>query len=270
MPIKMNDVVIIGDDGKFTPEFNPGMLGDEYKDSKFFETTPDVSSLLKVAVDTKRAMGKKLEGHIAPLGENPTDEEKATHRKNLMSGLGTVVEKVEDYALAKPENWPEGVPYDGESSKHMSTYLLERGWPKEDVQGLVSVYNKMSLERYVAFKRAEQDTFDTEVKELKVDWKGSALIKKTRTAAKAMIQFGTDELIAAMKESGLVTTPDDFTKWQGLNISAAQIRVWNNIGEAMKSDAAITDEGLTKGDQKAEQKGKLSKIYDHETSKSMT
>lgn len=270
MPITMNEVVIMGDDGKFTPEFNPGLLGDEYKDTNFFKNAPDLTSVLKVAVDTKRAMGKKTEGHIPPLGENPTDEEKATHRKNLMAGLGTAVEKVEDYALAKPEDWPEGLPYDEETSSQMATYLLSKGWPKEDVQELVSTYDKMVLERHAAFVVAAQDAYDESVKELKVDWKGPALIKKTRTAAKAMIQFGTDELIAAMKESGLVTTPDDFKKWQALDITIPQIRVWNNIGEAMKSDKAITDEGISGPDQEKEQKGKLSKIYDHSTSQAMT
>lgn len=270
MPIKINDVVIMEDDGKFTPEFNPGLLGDEYKDSKYFGETPDIISLMKRAVDTKSAFGKKIEGHIPPLGENPTDEERATYRKNLMTGLGTVVEKVEDYGLAKPEDWPEGLPYDEETSTQMAAYLLGRGWPKEDVQDLVSVYDKMVLERHAAFVGAAQDAYDEKVKELKVDWKGPLLIKKTRTAAKAMIQFGTDELIVAMKESGLVTTPDEFKKWQALDITTDQIRVWCNIGEAMKSDAAITDEGLPGAQHKADQKTKHSKIYDHPTSKDMT
>lgn len=270
MPIKMNDIVIMGDDGKFTSEFNPGLLGDEYKDTGIFKNVPDISSMMKLAIDTKRKMGEKVEGHIPPLGENPTDEEKATHRKNLMAGLGTVVEKVEDYELAKPEDWPEGLPYDEGSAAQMATHLLSRGWPKEDVQELVGVYDKMVLERHKAFAEAAQTAYAEDVKELKVDWKGTALIKKTRTAAKAMIQFGTDELIAAMKESGLVTTPDDFKKWQALDISTDQIRVWCNIGEAMKSDKAITDEGQPGAQHVADQKAKRSKIYDHPTSQDMT
>lgn len=270
MPITMNDVVIMGDDGKFTPEFNPGLLGDEYKDTHLFKNAPDITSVLKLAIDTKRAMGKKIEGHIPPLGENPTDKEKATHRKNLMAGLGTVVEKVEDYALVKPEGWPEGAPYDEETTKYFANYLFAQGWPKEMVQELTAEYDKYVLGRFEVFAEAQQTAWDTSVKELKVDWKGPALIKKTRTAAKAMIQFATDELVTAIKESQLITSPDDFEKWKTLGVTTDQIRVWSNIGEKMKSDRAITDEGVPGAQQKADQKTKRSKIYDHETSKDMT
>ena len=259
MAVKINDITIMGDDGKFTPEFNPGMLGEEYKDSKFLETTPDLVSLMKAGIDTKSALGKKLEGHIAPLGENATDDEKAAHRKSLMSGLGTSVEKVEDYGLVKPEDWPENVPFDEENTKVFADFLFGRGWPKEEVQELVSLYNKNAVTKY-----------NDSVKQLKSDWKGDALIKKARTAAKAMVQFGTDELVKVVNEAGLITTPDDFKKWQDLNISAAQIRVWANIGEKMKSDSAIPDEGSNKGDKKQMKKSKMNLVYDHSTSQNMT
>lgn len=270
MPIKINDVVIMGDDGKFTPEFNPGLLGDDYKDSKFLETTPDLVSLMKAGIDTKSALGKKLESHIAPLGENPSEEEVATHRKSLMAGLGTVVENADGYELGKPEDWPEGIPFDEETTKHFADYLFSKGYPKEMVRELVSEYNGVVLKRFEEFARDEQEGWDKDVRELKSDWKGATLIKKARTAAKAMLQFATDELVGEIKKADLVTTPDDFGKWQALGMTAAQIRVWNNIGEKMKSDKAITDEGISEADKKGDQKGKLSRIYDHATSQDMT
>lgn len=257
---------LIGEDGKFTPAFTawlPTVLGEEHKDTKMFENTPDLVSMVKSSADTKSALGKKLEGVIQKPGENATDAEKVEYQTVLLQELGAP--ETADYGLTKPEDWPEAVPFDEELMTDFQNYFFEKKWPVGMVQELMAKYNGICLERLKQYAEAQETAHQEAVRDFKQRHKGDALTKKMRIAAKATLQFATDERIKLIQEAKLLETPADFDKWRSLGFSPEQIEVWANIGEKMKSDAAISDEGSGIGESTGK-KTALSKMYDHPTS----
>lgn len=273
MPEKIDYTNALTSEGAFTPEFLaqlPALAGDAHKGTKVFEATPGLPSMAKAYADTKSAYGEKLENVIQKLPEGATDEQKAEYRSKLLSYLG-VPEKVEDYALTtKPEGWPDGLPFDDAFMKELQDYFFEKEVPLSMGQELVAKYHEILLQRVDEQLKAEEKIFDDQVTARKAAWKGDELTKKTRTAAKAMLQFSTKERIEKIKESKLLDNPTDFEIWRSLYVAPDQTVVWANIGEAMGSDNPPSDEGGAGGAGGSDRKKALKKVYDHSTSAELT
>lgn len=258
----------IGEDGNFTDGFASAAteaLGDNYKGSKIFEPIKNPADLLSVYADTKTAYGKKLEGVIQKPAANATDQEKAEYSKTLLTELGTP-EKPEDYEFIRPEKLPEGMEYDENTEAYFRKIFFDIGVPKSIAGALSAKFNEMQIAAYNESVTKTSQQFIEDVKSLDNDWRGDKAVLNNRQAFKAIMQFGTDDLKKTLKEGNINNTLTDHVKWRALGFSPAQRRVWANIGAAMKSDEAITNEG-TPGSSNTDQNTTMSKIYDHPTSK---
>jgi len=88
----------IGTDGSLKEGWT-GILDEGYRDEKTLSTIKDVKSLAKIAVDTKRMVGKNK---IAIPTESSAPEEWAEYYR-----VGGRPDTVEDYGLAAPEGFPQ-------------------------------------------------------------------------------------------------------------------------------------------------------------------
>lgn len=103
-------------------------------------------------------------------GETSTDEERAEHRKQINSYLG-VPANTEGYEVAKPEDMPEGMPYDEEYTAMMLKYMLEAGAPKELVKGFVKLNNEYNIKAFTGFQNWQKENGEKGIGLLKDLWK---------------------------------------------------------------------------------------------------
>lgn len=159
------------------------------------------------------------------------------YSKLLKTELGAA-KTVEDYQLPLP---------DGEEDKEYSVLVkqvfLEEGIPVNSAINIANKVNAFNKQRMEAAKQELENLFATQSKTYKDSHKGDTLVTGTRTAIKAIVQFGTPELVKAIKDSKILSNPSDLGKLRGLEIWPSQLAIWENIGTMMKSDAAITNEG---------------------------
>lgn len=272
MPITINGVEMMTDDGKFTENFSPAIAGDAYKDRKDFTDgrSPDLPTLVKGYLDGQTSISKhaaKMENVIQRPGNNATEDEKAEFHKILLKELGAP-EKVEDYDLAPPE----GMQHDETLIAEAKNWFLEIGLPPSMAKVLVDRWDSYAAAKMKEAKDADNAAFENEAKTFKSEHPGDKLTLDTRIAAKAMIQFGGEETAKAIKEGGLLTEnkTGDLDVWkEKLGIWPRQLAAYAKIGAAMKSDEAITNEGepiSSTGPAKGSKEEKIAKVYDHPTS----
>lgn len=258
MPVTIDNVEVMSDDGAFTDSFTPSILGKDYAETKVFESTPNLLSLAKAYADTKSDYGRKLEGVIQRPGESAGEQEKAEFRKTLLKELGAP-ESVDAYEFTPPE----GIEHDAELVSRFKAFALREGMAPSVAQGLVSLWDTYQSELLEKITNAREDNFNQEVKTLKTEMPGEALTRNGRLAAKALLEFGAKEHIDKIKELRIIDTPDDFVKWRELGVDAANFRILANIGAKMGLDKAITDEGETPPSEKS---GEGPDMFDHPTS----
>jgi hypothetical protein len=264
----MNDVAIMTDDGKFTSDFKPEMLGDEYKDSKFLETTPDLVSLMKAGIDTKSALGKKLENVIQKPGENATEQELADYNKALKEARGAP-DSVEAYDW-KP---PDGQTHDENLVKLFKEVFLEIGLPPSDAEVLVGKWDAYQAQVVAQMQAAQKAADDAEDAAWTTAHPGDSAVTDGRTAVKALLMYAGEDFAKEVKEAKLIDDPGNLAKWRKLGISPASIDFYTKIGKDMKADTAITNEGdptnTTETKHKAGERTKeelIPKVYTHPTS----
>ncbi|KKL05474.1 hypothetical protein LCGC14_2605680 [marine sediment metagenome] len=196
MTVSIGETVVMGDDGVITDNFKPSMLGDDYADSKFFDTIPDLTSLMKSAADSKSALGKKLEDVIQRPGENATDAEKSAYQAEIRKASGAA-DKVEDFEF--------GITVEGEAheefTKIFKEKFLEFGFSPSVASELVELYDVTQATVQEAIQAQQDQAFKDEVAAFKKDHLGDKLVVGTRTAAKAIIAFGDDDLKTKVKEA---------------------------------------------------------------------
>lgn len=238
MPVQIDGVTIMTDDGKFTSDFKPSMLGDDYAGSQLFEKTPDILALCKVAHDSKSALGKKLENVINRPGKDATEEDLKNYRETLISELG-LPEKAEDYDFTPPQ----GVNADEEVIKRMGELLLKNKVPKVIADPIIRDFNEYQKELLDQQFSRMNEQFKNESAEFLKLHPGNSSVVAARTALKAIMQFGSDEVKNAIKDAKAFDDPGNLEKLRDLGFWPSQLAVWENIGKAMKSDMAISNEG---------------------------
>ena len=260
----------IGDDGNFTEGFGQAAvsaLGEGYEGSKVFEGITNPAGMIKAYADTKKAYGQKLEGVIKKPGEDASDEERAEYSKQLLAELGAP-EKAEDYEFYRPEELPEGMVYDEEVEASFREMFFEMGVPADMANKFSQKFSEVQIARHNAAVEEGNRQFTEQASQLDKDWTGDKKVINNRVAFKAIMQFGTDDHKQILKEANINGNVTDHEAWRRLGFTPNQRRVWANIGNAMKSDTAITDEGSPNSGDSG--KTGLSSVYDHPTSAVLT
>lgn len=264
MTVKLNDVEIMTEDGQLTEGFNPGMIDEKYKDSKYFETRKDIKSIMKSALETKSAYDKKLENVIQKPAADATPEQKAEYRKALAREMGAP-EKSDAYEFEAP---PEGLQHNEELVKVFKDVFLKEGVPVSTASALVKAFDAFNVKMIQAQQEEADRQFAAEVESYDKAHPEDAKVTQGRTAVKAILQFGDSDLTKAIRDAKLIDRPDDHSLWKSLGFSPRQRVIWENIGKLMKSDAAIPNEGNQSGTPKeGTQEATIAKMYDHPTSK---
>lgn len=261
MPVTMGETVVMGDDGVFTSDFKPSMLGEDYAESKFFETTPDLPSLMKSAADSKSALGKKLENVIQRPGKDASEEDITAFRGELRSELGAG-KSIDDYAFSPLE----GRTHDEELTKVFKEVFHKLGVSVDTATQLVATFDTFQQAQEEALIAQSNQLFKEEVDAYTKSHPGDALAVGTRTAAKAVIEFSDIEFVGKIKKANLLSDSSNFDAWRKLGITPVQLSIFENIGTKMKSDLAISSEGLPNADQRTPEEKSISTHYDHPTS----
>ena len=216
-------------------------LGDDYKDSKALEGVADDVTLAKRFIDTQSKLGQRLEGVIQKPGKDATDEQKAAYEATLKEELGAP-KTIEAY---------ESDPVEGVSRSEEMTTFIKQTFLDEGigVGEYARIMNKLDLYRQEAQKQAildENQKFTEESEKFKSTHSGDKLTTGTRTALKAILQFAGDEqkdLTDSIKASKILDNPGDLDALRKLGIWPTTIAQWEKIGNLVKSDLAITNEG---------------------------
>lgn len=258
MPVTVDDNVVLNDDGTFTEHF----AGDSKELS--LERVPDLNTLKTRFTETKAKLDTKLENIIQKPTDKSTDEDRAAYRDTLLSELGAP-KTIDDYDLAPAE----GVTHDEDLVNHFREFFFKNKIPADIAKSLVDEWDAYMGAVNKASQEAENAAFETAVSEFKSAHPGDKMTIATRIAAKALIQFGPEDLAEDIKKGNLVAESSDLNKWRDINVYPHTLAMWENVGEAMKSDETITNEGLLKsgtGPEKGSAEAVISTTYTHPTS----
>ncbi len=258
MPVTIDGNEVVTDDGKFTEHF-----GGDSKELTL-ERVPDLGTMKTRYIEATTALSKKMEGVIQKPGEDASDEDKSKYRDMLHAELGAA-KSVDDYDLAPAE----GVQHDEELVNTFKEFFLSEKVPPDVAKRFVDKYDQFVASRVKTIQDAENAEFEADVKAFKSEHPGDKMTLDTRIAAKAMLLFGPEGLTKAVKEGKMVENSADLEKWRKLDVWPAALAGWTKIGEAMKSDDAITNEGEPRDTSKPEAgtvASTVSKVYTHPTS----
>jgi len=237
MPVTINDVEVMSDDGKLTEDFSPSMLGDAYKDSKLFTKARDITAIMKVAHDSKSSLSEAtatLKNAIQKPPADATEAQKAEYKTMLKKELGAP-DSVAAYVAKKIE----GAVWEPEVARVFKDSFFEEGIPADAFARIVEKLDTCRVE-------IENQRFTAESESFKVAHPGDKLITGLRTALKAIIQFATPEqkeITDKIRDGKMLDNPS-LEAVKSLGLSPSIVSNWESIGNAMKSDVAITNEGV--------------------------
>lgn len=248
----------IGADGAFTDGFSGAIktaLGGEYAESKYFDDIPDVTALAKRGIDTKvknTELSEQLKNAIARPGEMASDDDKAAFNRGLQVELGAG-KTAEEYMFGKPENLPEGLPYNEESAKVWAEFFNSKAVPVETARDIVKAVWDQAIAGHNAKMQAEKAKFDTAVTEIRGKNQPEELKVMGRQVVDFVNAYGSADtpvkdasgqevpsqkikgLQSLVKEANLYETPDDFEKWLTVGIDPSQWTLMSRIGKDMQA-----------------------------------
>lgn len=251
----MPDVMEHIEGGNFSQELqdNPAVVfGADFAKTGAFKNAKNVSTLIKNHLNLEQERGRlaqQVQNSIPKLKDNASDEERATHKKSLMTALG-VPAAAADYKI-RPDQWPEDVPVNEDYENHMREFAFKNGIPKFIVDMLGQEAGVYSLAARKTSMDAEEVAYGKAWDELESDkdWTGDNLNVKIRQAIKAMLELSTNAKLRnglakqdltekdgkAVNPDGLdmYTTPSDRAKWKKLGIWPNAIRQWQVVGAKM-------------------------------------
>lgn len=236
---------LIDDNGVFTEDFKtalPTMLGDEHKEFKGFDDTPDLKTLVKRFADNKVFVGKKLENVIQKPAKDAKPEEIAAYRQALGKELGAA-ESPDKYEFfhADPKTLPEGWNYNAETEKAIAVLAHKHNVPVAFLKEASEAMHKAQFNDYqqaVANQQAAYEKFfSDEVNFLRTNdkWLGDATPKNLRTVLQTIEAFGSDELKAKVKEAKLYdkASLDNLKDWEKAGIPVQNIPFLLNVGSKL-------------------------------------
>lgn len=204
--------------GTAIPDWASG-LPDELKSSASLANYKDLPSFVKSALEAEKLIGKK--GIIKP-GENASPEE----LNKFYNELGRP-EKPEDYGFKRPENWPKEFQFSEALVPKVQEMFHKRGIPADMAQGLWEDYHQLISEEAQSGFNLSKQQVEQGISNLKQEWGGEEKYNaNVETAKMAVREFGGDELINFLEESGLGDHP-------------AMIKAFANAGKSLREDGFV-------------------------------
>lgn len=171
------------------------------RDMPDIKNAKDLATLAKTVVESQREIGRRI--RIPGADAKPEDVQAFKARLYESGVLSAPLASPQDYGIVKPEDQPEGLPWNDELATELATALHKHGAPKELAADLLAIHNKAimgaqaglntSLEAGMAALKTEHgDKFDERMEFAK---------RLTPTL------FKTEEELAFMEHSGLANHP---------------------------------------------------------------
>jgi hypothetical protein len=189
---------ILGDNGT-TDESWHSQLPEDMRENETLKTIPDVSSLAKSFLDTKKMVGSNT---IALPGKAATPEQWDTFYKSVGRP-----DKWEDYQFPT-EGLPEGVAVTGDDANLIRSIAHKAGLHPRQAAIVYREYLSFAANAQESATTKNTQTVEAGIEDLKMEY-GAAYDERIGMAVKAVKQFGgeKEELAALLNESGLGNHP---------------------------------------------------------------
>lgn len=258
----------IGADGTFTEGFAGAIktaLGDGYADSKYFDDIHDLTALAKRGIDTRAKnteLSEQLKNPIRKPDETASDGDKAAFQRGLQVELGAG-DSADKYMFGKPEDLPEGLPYNEESARLWAEFFNSKGVPVETARDIVKAVWDQAIAGHNAKMQAEKAKFDTDVTEIREKNQPDELKVLGRQAVDFVNAYGSADtstdgqvikgLQTLVKEANLYESPDDFEKWLSVGIDPGQWTLMAKIAKDMQAGSQHMGDGVPGGNTEEKQ-----------------
>lgn len=178
---------------------------------------------------------------LAIPGEDASDED-----KNAFAMKMGRPETAEGYEIGKPQDWPEGVPYDEALDGQFKEAAFQMGLSGEKANALHGWYNNLMLDAHNAEVQVEKAAMEKAENELKTAWTGDAYKVNTEMAHRAFLQFG-GESEAEQKETQEFV---DKTIVDGVILGEHPrfLKLFHRIGLAVSDDNANSGSNRASGE----------------------
>jgi len=201
-----------------TPDWASG-LPDELKSAPSLSTYKDLPSFVKSALEAEKLIGKK--GIIKP-GENATPEELTKYYNDLGRP-----EKAEQYAFAKPDGWPDNIPFAETMIPKVQEIFHKHGLTAEQARGVWADYHEQIKQDYSSNLSTSQQEVEAGINALKQEWGGEEKYKANlETAKMAVKEFGGEKLVEFLNKTGFGDSPE-------------LIRAFANAGKQLREDGFV-------------------------------
>ncbi len=252
----------IGADGTLTAGFAAAVkteLGADYADSKYMDDVTTVTGIVKRGIDTRRdntRLTEAAKNTIARPAEGATDEQKREFKKLLSTEIGASA-NVDDYKVGKPENLPEGLPWNQEGADAWAQYFCDRGISIEDAKDITQALQKEAISAFNTSKeddvKAGKEAFDTGVKAITDTKSGPEIIEMGTLARKAIDGYGLpgkDAEHCKAVAAATAAAPSDFEIWRAQGVSPTSFAWLAAIGKDMVAGSTKLGDGSAGDDSK--------------------
>jgi len=240
---------MIDEEGNFTEEFNealPGMLGlekmehEDGKPIKMFENTPNLGSLVKMAFDTKTAMGKKMENVIQKPVEGASEKDIAKYMAELDAARGVPTE-AQSYEFPLGEGETEETMYTPEHITAYKEFAKQHNIPASVFTDFVQINRKLASEQAAVITKVIQDAETKVIEKVKTDHPGEKLGIAGKQVFNALSKFNKNnpEFLAKMKEQDVFNNPTDWQRWKNAGVTPQNFQAWLEIAQELKISHSV-------------------------------
>ena len=207
-------------------------LSEDIRAEKSLQSFKDVDALAKSYVELNKAFGKRL--------QDMTEDEVATYYGKL----------------GRPET-PEGYEIAGAAegddiSKQLAQVAFDNGISKDALHALSESYSELISEQVKMQQSQQQLSQEEQVKQIKEEF-GAAFDERITLANNALKEFGGDELIQAIQQSGMGNNP-------------ALVKAFSEVGKLIAEDRPVGKQDTAKfGMTPAEASEKIAQLYKDDT-----
>jgi hypothetical protein len=190
----------------------------EYRDDPSLSTVPDVPTLAKSYVETKKLVGRK--GLIVPKDDEP--EEKWDE---FYGALGRP-ETADNYEFDRPD-LPDGLDYSEDFEKDFRARAHDLGISQKQAKGLYDWFVPQTIQ----WSEASRESLVKAKEELETQW-GDKFEANTKLAHEAFKKYAAPEDYQTMLEGPAPLGNDP-----------RLVRIFHKVGLSMKEDKFVTGKG---------------------------